>query len=230
MNEKKTETVRPEDMRTIAGAVAALMGDSDSRKKEDVDIATDVIHRIVEEWTPDGDVPGGAGHPNHRCRPCRNPPALAERPTWRPRHSLTRTSGRWYSHREVTPVESVSLKANGMHRYIYQEAEFVLEHVSESVVRVTHRDQTGYFGIHRDWEDDLNPYTPMQRDEKVHDDGIGGIDSISVNLPTPDEAIASLCTVMLDDRVEEDARLTRSGRWQESARSTLQELLGGLPG
>ena len=106
------------------------------------------------------------------------------------------------------------------------DAEFLLEPLSKSAVRVTHRDQTGYFGIHRDWEDNLNPYTSTRRDEDVHDDGIGGI---NVNHPTPDEALASLCTVMLDDQVGEDARRMRSDRWQESASDTLQEFLEGLP-
>ena len=106
------------------------------------------------------------------------------------------------------------------------DAEFLLEPLSKSAVRVTHRDQMGYFGIHRDWEDNLNPYTSTRRDEDVHDDGIGGI---NVNHATPDDALASLCTVMLDDQVGEDARRTRSDRWQESASDTLQEFMEGLP-
>ena len=111
--------------------------------------------------------------------------------------------------------------------HTHSDSEFLLEPLSKSAVRVTLRDQTGYFGIPRDWEDDLNPYTSTRRVEEVHGDGIGGI---NVNHLTPDEALASRCTVILDAQVEEDATRTRSGRWQESASGALQEFLEGLPG
>ena len=32
------------------------------------------------------------------------------------------------------------------------EGEFILDPLSDSVVKVTHRDQTGYFGINREWD------------------------------------------------------------------------------
>ena len=226
MNEEKTVTVRLEDQCTIADAVSGLMHDLDCGKRKYPDIAIDVFHQVVEEWALDEEVLGGACHPDHRRRLCRDSPILAKWLTRRRQQALARASGRWDSQRESTPVESESLTANGTDHYIYQEAEFVLEHISESVVSDTQQDQMGHFGIHRDWEDDLNPYTSTRRDEDVHDDGIGGI---NVNHATPDEALASLCTAMLDAQVEEDARRTRSDRWQESARSTLREFLEGLP-
>ena len=36
--------------------------------------------------------------------------------------------------------------------YSNGEAEFLLEPMSGSLVRVTHRDQTGYFAINEDWD------------------------------------------------------------------------------
>ena len=42
--------------------------------------------------------------------------------------------------------------------YSYKDEEFILEPVSDSVVRVTHRGQTGYFGLKADWEA-ARPYT-----------------------------------------------------------------------
>lgn len=43
------------------------------------------------------------------------------------------------------------------------DERFLLKAVSESVTRVTHRDQTGYVGIGREWEDASRPYTTTRR-------------------------------------------------------------------
>lgn len=37
-------------------------------------------------------------------------------------------------------------------KYNYEGAEFILETISDSVIRVTHREDTGYFGLRGDWE------------------------------------------------------------------------------
>ena len=42
--------------------------------------------------------------------------------------------------------------------YIYQDEEFILEHISQLVVQVTHGDDRGYFGLSAD-RDPTYPYT-----------------------------------------------------------------------
>ena len=37
-----------------------------------------------------------------------------------------------------------------MRKYTVGDAEFILEPISDSVIRVTHREQTGYFGLRGD--------------------------------------------------------------------------------
>ena len=50
----------------------------------------------------------------------------------------------------------VAMRVGQKRHYNKGEGEFMLEPLSDSVVRVTHRDQVGYFGFNRDWE----PYSP----------------------------------------------------------------------
>ena len=51
----------------------------------------------------------------------------------------------------------------GMEKRHYNngDAEFILETVSDAVVRVTHGEQTGYFGLRIDW-DPARPYVRVQ--------------------------------------------------------------------
>ena len=106
------------------------------------------------------------------------------------------------------------------------DAEFLLAPVSESGVRVTHRDQVGYFGIARKWEDPTRPYTSTRREDDVCDDGIGGV---AVGYHTPGEALESLCAEMLADQRDEDARQARAEQWHGPATSVLRDLLEAMP-
>ena len=105
------------------------------------------------------------------------------------------------------------------------DAEFLLAPVSESVVRVTHRDQAGYFGIAREWEDSAKPYTSTSREDDVRDDGIGGA---AVGYHTPGEALESLCEEMLTDQRDEDARQARAEKWPGPATSVLRDFLEAM--
>lgn len=56
-------------------------------------------------------------------------------------------------------------------KYNYEGAEFILETISDSVIRVTHREDTGYFDLSGDWEPN-RPYTWTQFQSMVHGDSI----------------------------------------------------------
>ena len=102
---------------------------------------------------------------------------------------------------------------------------FILESVSDSVVRVTHREQTGFFGISRDW-DPSRPYRSTTAERLVHTDGIGGP---GYPFATPAEALRSLCDLMLADQHPEGAGRTNSQEGKRTARQFLAEFMDELP-
>ena len=104
------------------------------------------------------------------------------------------------------------------------DGEFILEPLSDSLVKITHRDQTGYFGINRNW-DVGRPYTYTTRKDNVNVEGVDGM----FGSLTPKEALNSLCFSMLtDQRKEASKRINPEGR-KESARQVLKEFLEELP-
>ena len=76
------------------------------------------------------------------------------------------------------------------------EAEFMLDPVNDTVVKVTHRNQVGWIGISLDW-DVQRPYTFTTSPAEISDDGVGGFESFVLRYSTPDEALKSLCTMLL---------------------------------
>ena len=70
-----------------------------------------------------------------------------------------------------------------MSKWIYTRdfAEFTLEQINPSVVKVTYRDQTGYFGIATHW-DVMRPYQWTTLEAAVRDDGV---DTMGMGLPDP---------------------------------------------
>ena len=108
----------------------------------------------------------------------------------------------------------------------HSDEKFLLRAVSESVVRVIHRDQTGYFGIGREWKDSERPYTSTRREDDVCDDGIDGV---AVGYRTPADALDTLCGEMLTDQNREDVRQASGDQWQGSARRVLRGFLEELP-
>jgi len=110
--------------------------------------------------------------------------------------------------------------------YNYRDAVFILDPLSESVVRVTHRDQTGYFGFNRKW-DPTSPYALAYGEYSVHSDGIDG--GVILAYSSPDAALKALCDSMLRDQRKEDARRINPEERKRAARQVLAEFLDELP-
>ena len=105
------------------------------------------------------------------------------------------------------------------------DGEFILEPLSDALVKVTHRDQTGYFGINKEW--DVNrPYERTTSASAAHEDGISG--SI-IGYSTPEGALKALCGLMLTAQRKEDSRRINPEGRKRSARQVLKEFLEELP-
>ena len=89
------------------------------------------------------------------------------------------------------------------------DGEFVLEPLSDSLVKVTHRDQTGYFGIKRTGTSTARmhaPYWSSRRTSMASPTPIWGY-------TTPERALESLCTMILtDQRKKNSKRINSEGR------------------
>ena len=105
------------------------------------------------------------------------------------------------------------------------DGEFILEPLSDSLVAVTHRDQTGYFGLNKEW--DVNsPFAQTRMESAAHEDGISGT---VLGYLTPEGALKSLCRLMLTNQSKEDSkRINPEGR-KDAARQVLNEFLEELP-
>ena len=111
--------------------------------------------------------------------------------------------------------------------YYHQGAVFILEALSDSVVRVTHREQSGCFGFNRKW-DPSRPFTwTVSGSYFVHDDGIDGM--ATSMYATPDAALEVLCDWMLADQRKEDARRINPEERKRAARKVLGEFLEEIP-
>ena len=104
------------------------------------------------------------------------------------------------------------------------QAEFILQRVSEWLVRVTHRDQVGYIGIIKDW-DAGKPYAATHIEDTVSEDGIDAL----LSFPTPEAALNSLCNVLLHFQGLEDSKRINPEERKQSARKVLGEFLDELP-
>lgn len=121
-------------------------------------------------------------------------------------------------------------------RYKHGRAEFILEPLSDALVRVTHREQTGYIGIARNWNA-AKPYSWTFREGAA---GPGGGDMESTASPdgiegnpfahsTPEEALKTLCNILLEMQSKEDSRRINPEERKRAARQVLREFLEGLP-
>ena len=104
------------------------------------------------------------------------------------------------------------------------DGEFILEPLSDSLSKVTHRDQTGYFGINREW-DVAEAYTYTMRKSQVDNDGIIGV----FGCRTARKALDMLCTSMLSEQRREDSRRINPEGRKEAARQVMKEFLEKLP-
>jgi len=129
----------------------------------------------------------------------------------------------WIPAANCTKDITWSLKMKKRH-YNNGDGEFILEPISDSLVMVTHRDQTGYFGINKEW-DVARAYTYTTRKSQVDNDGIIGV----FGYRTACEALDMLCRLMLSDQRREDSRRINPEGRKEAARQVMREFLEELP-
>lgn len=110
--------------------------------------------------------------------------------------------------------------------YTHEGREFFLQPISDSVVRVTHREQTWYLGLRADW-DSSKPYTQTTSGDVVQKDSIGCRRSVHT-CSNSEAALNDLCKTMLVQQREADARPIKEDR-QGSARRVMGEFLWEIP-
>ena len=231
MSDEAKVRVSLRDLCSIAETVAGMMHDLDNGKWKYLDIDIGNIHVITERWATDRTVLGGGCHPDHRCRLCRDFPVLTQTGTTPPQQAdADPPEPDDQQDLEPADVSSAAINAgdsemNEKTDYNYQGAVFILEALSESVVRVNHRDQVGYFGFNKNW-DPSRPYTHTDYKGFVSDDGIEG--TIIFSYSSPDAALKSLCDSMLRNQQKEDARRTNPEERKQAARRMLGEFLDEL--
>ncbi len=231
MSDEAKVRVPLRDLCSIAETVAGMMHDLDNGKWKHLDTDIGNIHVITERWAADETVLGGGCHPDHRCRLCRDFPVLTQAGTTPPQQADAAPS--IPDDQQAPEPAEVSSAANAAKDrdmnektdYNYQGAVFILEALSESVVRVKHRDQVGYFGFNKNW-DPSSPYTHTDYKGFVSDDGIEGMAIFSYS--SPDAALKSLCDSMLRNQRKEDARRTNPEERKQAARRMLGEFLDEL--
>ena len=121
-------------------------------------------------------------------------------------------------------------------RHSVGQAEFIMQPVSDSLIRVTHRDQVGYIGINQNW-DVAAPYswtfmegtTGPGGDEIERHARPDGIHRNPFGSPTPEAALSALCNVLLDMQRKEDSKRVNPEERKQSARKVLREFLDELP-
>ena len=129
------------------------------------------------------------------------------------------------------PGESTQSAAPKIWRHNVGRAEFILRPLSESLVKVTYRDQVGYIGINRN-RDAEKPYTWLHMDRmaevsRADVERYTSPDGIHGNLfgeATPEEALSVLCDIQLQVQRKEDPQRANS-----EERKVLREFLDELP-
>lgn len=110
--------------------------------------------------------------------------------------------------------------------YTYKDVQVALEPVSESVVRVTYREQTGYIGLKRDWEAD-RPYTWISWEGDIHEDGISA--GFSYTYPVLELALEDLCRRLLREQRKQDSQRVNPEERKKASRQIIGEFLEELP-
>ena len=108
-------------------------------------------------------------------------------------------------------------------QYNNGEAEFIMERVNANMIKVTHQEQTGWFGLNADW-DAAQPYVWTTSKRDIRDNGIDSIFSY----PIPDDALRMLCHILLKDQQKADSKRINPEQRQEAARKVLDEFLREL--
>ena len=112
-----------------------------------------------------------------------------------------------------------------MKEIIIEGEKFVLEPLSPAVVRVTHRDQVGYFGLYKDG--DLKyPFAFQTWEPQSYDEGLG---NSMTNSATPELALRGLILYLRDKQRKTDEQQINPEARKGLAEWTLQEFLDTLP-
>ena len=205
MTIEQTVTVSLEDLCDFADAVDGMMHDLESGQRDHLRRSVDRIHIIVERWAVDETVLGGGCHPDHRCRLCRDNPRLASQLVRWHRQAGADSATRRDSEGEETPEMSEPLQMGRKVTYTHEDEDFILEHISQSVVQVTHEDDRGYFGLSAN-RDSTYPYTWTGHDMDVQSEGIA-YGRVYFNFhSTPKAALDALCCAMLNENWGEQGR------------------------
>ena len=110
--------------------------------------------------------------------------------------------------------------------YTYKDMEVTLDPVSESAVRVTYRERTGYIGLKRDWEAD-RPYTWISWEGDIHEDGIAA--AFSYTYPVLELALEDLCSRLVREQRKQDSQRVNPEERKKAARKMVREFLEELP-
>ena len=108
-------------------------------------------------------------------------------------------------------------------QYNNGEAEFILERVDANTVKVTHQEQTAWFGLNADWDAD-QPYAWTTSERNIKDNGVDSIFSFA----TPDDTFKMLCNSLVRDQRRADSKRINPEQRQGAARKVLDEFLREL--
>ena len=147
-----------------------------------------------------------------------------------PRRALSApdpTEKRLYSFRETSPHRALSAPDSTEKRlYSFRDAEFLLEPISENVIRVVYGDDVAYVGMNVDWNPH-RPYCWTSLESQVYAEGI---DASSVyEYPTIDEALEPPCERMLEAQRKRDAQRINPEERKAAVRRVMREFLDELP-
>lgn len=112
--------------------------------------------------------------------------------------------------------------------YSLKAKEFILEPISEALVRVTFRQQQGYFGMALKWNPQ-KPYAWSTWSPKYTTPNPEGLEMTFHRATSPDEALEQLCNQLLQDQQQADAASINPEQRKKAARQVLQDLLQELP-
>ncbi len=112
--------------------------------------------------------------------------------------------------------------------YTFQGADFLLEPISDSVIRVTHVDQVGYVGMSPNWNPH-RPYVWATSESQVGPEGIMTFGA-SFEYRTVEEALQQLCGILLDAQRRREAQRVNPEERKAAGRRLMREFLAELPG
>ena len=108
--------------------------------------------------------------------------------------------------------------------YEFGRAQVTLRRLSESLIKVTYRDQVGYLGLVKDF-DAGKPYGWSATGSGVSEDGV----AYGMHYSTPESALSDLCRDYAQRSKERDSKRINPEERKEAARVVLGEFFDELP-